>query len=222
MTALPWQGEGRLLEYGCGHGWYGQRMRLLGWQVTGMDLSPIAAAQVTRHFGFPVLVGTLPHAEVAPESFDVITMGAVLEHVHWPHRVLRAAAEALRPGGYLVVSVPNLASWGFGYFKEDWWGLQIPHHLLHFTPATLKRMLEMQGLEVRQLRIMGRHGWMRRSMATARRGVHRDRLLVKMGKLRPLCNWITNWTVWQNQGDCLLAIAYRPERAAGAGTRHAA
>src|SRR5437870_2372269 len=82
--------------------------RELGWQVTGMDFNGQVAAQVQQHFGFPVLTGSLPHRDVAAESFDVITMGAVLEHVHRPHEVIAAAVRALRPGGYLMVAVPNL------------------------------------------------------------------------------------------------------------------
>src|SRR5262249_5485083 len=119
MTALPYQGEGRLLDCGCGAGWFAWQMRELGWDVTGMDFSEHATAHA-RRFGIPTLTGTLPHRDVAPSSYDVITMGAVLEHIHHPHRLIAAAAEALRPGGYLVVSVPNLDSWGFRHFGEDW------------------------------------------------------------------------------------------------------
>src|SRR5262245_29093355 len=194
MTALPFQGEGRLLDYGCGSGWYAQQMRELGWRVTGMDFSAYAAEQVRRHFGIPTLTGTLPHPQVAPASFDVITLGAVLEHVPHPHRLMAAVAEALRPGGYVVVSVPNLASWGFRYFGADWWGLQLPHHLLHFTPATLRRLLEAHGLEVHVLKAVPRPGWMQRSFRAARRRAGARRLLVKFGRWRVVASLLARWT----------------------------
>jgi 2-polyprenyl-3-methyl-5-hydroxy-6-metoxy-1,4-benzoquinol methylase len=212
MTALPYCGRGRLLDYGCGSGWYAQQMRELGWRVTGMDFSAYAAEQVSRHFGIPTLAGTLPHPQVAPASFDVITMGAVLEHVHRPHRLIAAAAEALQPGGYLVVSVPNVASWGFHYFREDWWGLQLPHHLLHFTPQTLRRLLAAHRLEVRGVRAVGRPGWMQRSLAAARKRAG-GRLLVKLGRLRLLASLLARWTAWTGATDCIEAIAYRPAAA---------
>jgi 2-polyprenyl-3-methyl-5-hydroxy-6-metoxy-1,4-benzoquinol methylase len=208
LTALTYCGRGRLLDYGCGSGWYAQQMRELGWDVTAMDFSAYAAAQVSRHFGLPTLAGTLPHPHVRPGSFDVITMGAVLEHVHHPHRLIAAAAEALGPGGYLVVSVPNLASWGFRYFGTDWWGLQLPHHLLHFTPQTLRRLLAAHGLEVRTLRAVGRPGWMQRSLAAARRRPGHG-LLVKLGRLRLVASLLARWTTWTGATDCLEAIAYR-------------
>jgi 2-polyprenyl-3-methyl-5-hydroxy-6-metoxy-1,4-benzoquinol methylase len=212
MTALPFRGGGRLLEYGCGCGWYGHRMRQFGWDVTAMDFSADACA-AARRFGLKTVVGTLPHPEIAPESFDVVTMGAVLEHVHWPHRVIGAAAAALRPGGSLVVSVPNLASWGFRAFGPDWWGLQLPHHLLHFTPQTLARLLESHGLRVERLRLLRKPGWMRRSLSAAARRPHLPplrRWLLRAAKQRLVSGLLTRWTVRTGQGDCLQAIASRP------------
>jgi 2-polyprenyl-3-methyl-5-hydroxy-6-metoxy-1,4-benzoquinol methylase len=218
MTALPFQGEGRLLDFGCGSGWYAQQMRELGWRVTGMDFSAFAAERVSRHFGIPTLAGTLPHPQVAAASFDVITMGAVLEHVHHPHRLIAAAAASLRPGGYLVVSVPNLASWGFRRFRVDWWGLQLPHHLLHFTPQTLRRLLAGHGLEVRKLRGVPRPGWMQRSLTAAHRRRAREGRggpFARLGRLRLVASLLARWTGWTGAADCLEAIAYRRVTASG-------
>src|SRR5262249_11350364 len=74
MANIPFEGGGRLLDYGCGSGWYANRMRERGWQVTGMDMSPHAVAKAQRHFGLDVIHGTLPHPGVVAESFDIITM----------------------------------------------------------------------------------------------------------------------------------------------------
>jgi SAM-dependent methyltransferase len=215
MLALPFVGQGRLLDFGCGSGWYAHRMRERGWTVSGMDFSAHAARRVTEHFAIPVLVGSLPHPQVAPESFDVITMGCVLEHVHRPHTVVAAAAQALRPGGLLVVAVPNLASWGFRVFGRAWWPLELPRHLLHFTPRTLRRLVESHGLEVTELRMLGRGSWMRRSLAAAAPlpwPTFRQRLLVKLGRWRVIASLLTRGTVWTGQSDDILVIARRPER----------
>jgi 2-polyprenyl-3-methyl-5-hydroxy-6-metoxy-1,4-benzoquinol methylase len=212
MTALPYQGQGEMLDFGCGSGWYAHRMREQGWKVTGMDMSAHAARQTSERFQIPVLSGSLPHPAVSPESFDLITMGAVLEHVHQPHDVIEAAALALRPGGLLVISVPNLASFGFRYFGRDWWPLDLPRHLLHFSPVTLRRLLEAHGLVVCEERMVARPSWMRRSLALARRrrsGTPR-RLLAKLGRLRLIPSLLTQWTVWRNRADCILMSARRP------------
>jgi 2-polyprenyl-3-methyl-5-hydroxy-6-metoxy-1,4-benzoquinol methylase len=208
MTSLPYHGQGRLLDYGCGSGWYAHRMHELGWDVTAMDFSAHAAATVHRHFGLPTLVGALPHPDVRPGSFDVITMGAVLEHVHHPHRVIAAAAEALRPGGYLVVSVPNFASWGARRFREHWWCLGPPQHLLHFTPTTLQRLLADHRLEVRRVQVMVHAGWLRRTLSMARAGGDRS-LLVKLCRSRLATSLLSRWVDWRGEGDCILMVAHR-------------
>jgi SAM-dependent methyltransferase len=212
MTAIPFHGEGRLLDFGCGSGWYAHRMRRRGWRVTGMDFNPYAASQVEQQFGIPVLVGSLPHAEVAPESFDVITMGSVLEHVHYPRQVIEAATEALRPEGLLVVVVPNLDSWGFRYFGRHWFPLELPRHLLHFTPASLRRLVVNCGLEVLDLRMLGRTSWMRRSLvrATDRPEKTVGRWLLEwFARRRIIQSLLTRWSVWSKQADCILLIAQR-------------
>ena len=66
-------------------------------------------------------------------------MWSSLEHVHEPRLAVRAAREVLRPGGLLVVYVPNLGSWSFRTFGEHWFALDLPRHLTHFTPETLGR-----------------------------------------------------------------------------------
>src|SRR4051794_24235555 len=138
MTRLPWVGEGRLLDYGCGSGWYAARMKQLGWRVTAMDFNDSSLADVAARYRLPVIAGTLPHPKVKPGSFDAITMGCVLEHLPDPHQVMEAAAEALAPGGLLVIVVPCIGSLGFRAFGADWPGLDLPRHLLHFDPATLR------------------------------------------------------------------------------------
>jgi SAM-dependent methyltransferase len=212
LTCLAYQGQGRLLEYGCGAGWLGHRLRHLGWDVTGMDVNPYAAEQARRLFGLPVIVGTLPHSAVQPQSYDVIVMGAVLEHVHQPHDVIEAAAQALRPGGYLVASVPNFDSWGFRRFRGNWWGLQLPVHLLHFTPATLRRLLEAHRLEVRQESQPVRTSWMRRSMAAARHDKQPGHSWLRvLGWSRLATGLLARWAAASGHGDCLLMIAHRSE-----------
>jgi SAM-dependent methyltransferase len=209
FTAIPYVGAGKLLDVGCGSGWYAHRMRARGWDVTGLDFSPHAAARVRDHFHIPVHVGTLPHPDVKPESFDAITMGAMLEHVHDPHLVIATAAEALRPGGLLAICVPNLASWQVRHFGVDCWSLELPRHLLHFTPATLRQLVERHGLAVRELRIIGRKNWMHRSLAAAERRGDR-RWLTRLCRLPGVAGFVTRWTARTGQADCMTLLARKP------------
>src|SRR5207248_10740686 len=103
--------------------------------------------------GMRALQGTLPHPELLPGSFDVITMRQALEHVPDPRATLRIARELLDADGVLVIQVPNYASWQVGYFAEASMIVDLPRHLTHFTPDSLRAMLQREGfgsISVRQ------------------------------------------------------------------------
>jgi SAM-dependent methyltransferase len=154
----------------------------------------------------------LPHPAIEPESFDAINMGSVLEHVHHPHQVIESVVRALRPGGIFAVSVPNFASWSVRTFGAASFILDLPRHLLHFTPATLRRLLNAHGLEVSELRMVGRVAWMRQTLrASAAKGVGVRPFVLRMGTLRPVLGALTRWTVWTRQADQLFAIARKPK-----------
>jgi 2-polyprenyl-3-methyl-5-hydroxy-6-metoxy-1,4-benzoquinol methylase len=197
----------RMLDYGCGSGWFAQKLRMAGWIVSGMDLSEHAAAAAQKNFDVPVLVGTLPHPRVPSNSYDLMTMRAVLEHVHDPNKLLAAAWEAVVPGGHLLVTVPNLNGWGYRLFGPCWFGLALPWHTLHFTPATLARLLEANGWEVVRVATRGHQEWTANSVQLASRfkkwwaPLVRNRLLVS--------GW-NRLARWVGYGDDLIALARKP------------
>lgn len=211
LSAVPFVGQGRLLDYGCGTGAFAHRMRERGWNVVAMDFNHDLVKQVHARYGLDVVAGTLPHADVPDESFDVVTMGSVLEHVHEPHDLVSAIHRVLRPGGVLAISVPNLDSWQYRYFGRDWWSLELPRHLLHFTPATLRRLVEDHGFEVRDLQLPGRTGWMRRSINRARDSGRRQ-FLLSCAQLPLVPSLLTHYTVQTQQADCIQIMAFKPQR----------
>jgi 2-polyprenyl-3-methyl-5-hydroxy-6-metoxy-1,4-benzoquinol methylase len=148
LSWIPFRAPGRMLDFGCGAGDFMKRMRDHGWTVEGIDVSPEIARHVRESAGVPVHVGSLPHPEICPESFDTVVMWDSLEHVHHPRTVLRGARESLRSGGLLVIGVPNFASWSRPHFRENWYGLELPRHLTHFTPKSLSSMVEAEGFRV--------------------------------------------------------------------------
>src|SRR5262249_7099629 len=111
--ALPWHGQRRLLDFGCGGGSFLQRIDRLGSSVAGLDISPVAIKRLQSKLGLHALLGSLPHPELEAGSFDVVTMWHSLEHVHDPLGVLRAAHRLLAPGGRLLVAAPNIDSLPF-------------------------------------------------------------------------------------------------------------
>jgi SAM-dependent methyltransferase len=97
-----------------------------------------AAAEKARRFTDEVHVGDVLAAPFAPGRFDVVTALHVLEHVPDPVRLVRRMVEWLAPGGLLIIEVPNAAGLGARLFQGAWVGLELPRHLSHFSPETLR------------------------------------------------------------------------------------
>jgi SAM-dependent methyltransferase len=206
--ALPWHGHGRLLDFGCGGGSFLERMHRQGWDVTGVDISSPAVERIRSQLGLRALAGSLPHAELRPASFDVITMWHSLEHVHWPMDVVRHAHRLLAPGGKLLVAVPNIDSLPFRWFGSAWNGLDLPRHLTHFAPWTLQLMLERAGFHVGPIRMVRHSDWLRKSAKLASdrlRLWHWQRWLTA----KPLSRLATWYCYLAQQSDCLMVTALR-------------
>jgi SAM-dependent methyltransferase len=159
---LPVQGLGRLLDFGCGGGDFLRRMNDLGWNVTGLDMADAAVARV-RALGLTAHVGSLPSLLWGDECFEAITMWQSLEHTHQPLEVLRAAYRLLTIDGRLFVTVPNFDGFGARWFGGDWYGLDVPRHLTHFTPRTLRMMLVEAGFTQIEMKQQPHHSWIRHS-----------------------------------------------------------
>jgi SAM-dependent methyltransferase len=84
-------------------------------------------------------------AEYPDEHFDVVTSWHVLEHVLDPSRVLAEAYRILKPGGVLMLEVPNFDSLGRTVLRTYWFPLELPRHLYHYTPKTLGALLRKAG-----------------------------------------------------------------------------
>lgn len=205
--ALALQGEGRLLDFGCGGSLFLEQMRRCGWQVTGIDICAGAVQRLHEEYGLTTLAGTLPHPELQAHSFDVITMWHSLEHVHQPRQVLDAAHELLAPGGKLIVAVPNIDSLPFRWFGSDWYGLDLPRHLIHFAPNTLHDMLESCGFGVGSLRMVRHSSWLRWS---ARLASHPNKSMWKWLCRGKSSSRLLSWYNYlAGQSDCIMATAVK-------------
>jgi 2-polyprenyl-3-methyl-5-hydroxy-6-metoxy-1,4-benzoquinol methylase len=125
-------------------------MSSMDWDVEGVELDP-AMLKICRRRGLRVSPGTLEGQQYPDSSFDAITAKHVIEHVHEPVGFLRECERLLKPGGTLVILTPNLQSLGHRIFARAWLGLDVPRHLVLFTPAALRRAAEQAGLHVVRL-----------------------------------------------------------------------
>lgn len=150
--ALPWSGEGRLLDVGCGPGVNLQTFQEQGWDVHGIDVNESAVAMAREKVGDRVHHGTLDTAPFDEESFDVVSLNHSLEHMFSPLETLERVRRLLKPGGMVVIEVPNADSWEAQLFGSSWVPWDVPRHLYHFGKSTLTRALERSGFHVQKVR----------------------------------------------------------------------
>jgi SAM-dependent methyltransferase len=148
LTLLPPQGLA--LEIGAGTGWMLGALRERGWHAVGTERTVDAAAVARSVSGAPMFVGEIDAIRPAP-MLDLAIMFHVLEHLADPLAALRAIAARLRPGGALVLGLPNIASWQAGYAGRHWMHLDVPRHLCHFTPEAVELALKATGFRVAQI-----------------------------------------------------------------------
>jgi SAM-dependent methyltransferase len=150
ITAFS-QRPGRALDVGCGVGELMVALRQGGWTVQGVEPDATLARQAREQRGLDVFVGDLAAAAFPGEHFDLVVLWHVLEHLPEPLATLLEARRLLRPGGVVVVGVPNAASLQARALGRYWAGYDVPWHLSHFSPETLERLMGQAGLSVVRL-----------------------------------------------------------------------
>lgn len=146
LENLPDIPVGQLLEIGCASGSFLNSMSELGWKVEGIELSRAAGLRAIE-LGYSVFIGSVDEAILSDDNYDLIVGWMVLEHLHDPVLVLRLLWKWMKPGGWLVLSIPNTASFEFNIFKDAWYALHLPNHLFHFSPKTINNLLRLTGWE---------------------------------------------------------------------------
>ncbi len=136
VRRLKAQVGGKLLDVGCGSGAWLADMRERGWRVSGVDFDGEAVAAAEDR-GLDVRLGSLAAQQYPDESFDVVTLNQVLEHVPDPVETLVECRRILRPGGQFVLYTPNSRSLAHRLFVDDWRGLEPPRHLQIFGPNSM-------------------------------------------------------------------------------------
>lgn len=139
--------QGRLLDVGSGTGAFAKYMQDNGWKITGLE--PDAdARKVASDVNGLILDDISRFYDLTPHSFDAITLWHVMEHVHDLHRYVQQLRELLVSNGKLFVAVPNYTSRDAGVYQEHWAAYDVPRHLYHFSPQSMKVLMEKNGLKI--------------------------------------------------------------------------
>lgn len=139
---------GRILDVGCGRGFTLAALQEFGHEVYGIQISPEAAAYARDQLGL-TRIETRDLIDVGyPEDwFDAVTAYHVIEHLADPHAFLREIKRILRPGGQLILEVPNAAGWGARWTGRHWLGWDVPYHRFHFSMRTLDQATQSLGFQ---------------------------------------------------------------------------
>lgn len=141
-----WSKKGKLLDIGCGTGEFLAYNKQLGWSVRGVEVNPKARAQAEAQLKQPIDASL--EDITTDQSFQAISLWHVLEHLSDLKESCEQIVKLLAPGGTLFVAVPNCDSYDAQYYGEHWAGYDVPRHLYHFTPASMKQLWHSFGMQV--------------------------------------------------------------------------
>ena len=136
--------EGRLLDIGTGTGYFAHKMVQKGWKVEAVEKSPQARAFALKHFGLDVKADSQVEM-FAPKSFDVITLWHVMEHLEHLDATWERLHTQLSDQGTLIVAVPNHTSYDAHLYGKHWAAYDVPRHLWHFSPDTIRQFAHKHG-----------------------------------------------------------------------------
>ena len=134
----------RALELGCATGQYLMRLQDAGWLATGVEPGE-RPASIAQDAGLDVHCGTLESTELQSEQFELAAAWMVIEHVPDARETLGRLHSLLIPGGTLLFSIPNAGCWESWFFGKYWYVWELPRHLHHFTPSSIRKLLEECG-----------------------------------------------------------------------------
>jgi len=137
----------KVLDVGCGTGHFLEKAQANGWQITGIEPNANARVIANKKTNNSVFdTSELQHLQ--PNSFDVITLWHVLEHLPNLKEQIRQLKALLKPNGRLVVAVPNYKSYDASHYKSYWAAYDVPRHLWHFSPKGIQNVFSKFNMHV--------------------------------------------------------------------------
>jgi SAM-dependent methyltransferase len=152
LGGVPPAPPGHLLDVGCGSGAFLLALEDAGWRCSGVEIDA-GAVETAHKAGLErIRQGDFLEADYPDSSIDVVRFWHSLEHLRSPRAALVEARRILRPGGTLVVGVPNFGSLLSKAFRGRWFPLEVPRHLWHFDRTRLRALALQTGFEVQRIR----------------------------------------------------------------------
>jgi 2-polyprenyl-3-methyl-5-hydroxy-6-metoxy-1,4-benzoquinol methylase len=139
--------KGTILDYGCGTGAFLQEMQQAGWKITGLEPDNKARELAQKLNGSniftPDYISSIPD-----QQFDCISLWHVLEHVHRLHPTMKQLNRVMKPGAGIFIAVPNYTCNDAKAYGAAWAAWDVPRHLYHFSPESMKKLLAANGFKL--------------------------------------------------------------------------
>ena len=145
--------NGNILDIGCGTGAFLNTMQKGGWKITGLEPDETARVKAKTLYG----IDPQPSNNIfnlSNNSYDAITMWHVLEHVHELNEYVAQLKNMLTEKGKIFIAVPNYTSYDAQHYGQFWAAYDVPRHLYHFSPASMKKLVEEHGLTIKKIKPM--------------------------------------------------------------------
>jgi SAM-dependent methyltransferase len=145
-----YRSNGRLLDVGCGRGWFLREAAKRGWEVYGTEYSE-TAVRLCEADGIRMKLGKLDPSSFNGMKFDVVTSFEVIEHISDPVDEMTKIRSLLRDGGLFYCTTPNFNSVMRYYLGTRYNVIEYPEHLSYYTPATIHRLMKRCGFTKRRV-----------------------------------------------------------------------
>ncbi|MBC8488063.1 MAG: methyltransferase domain-containing protein [Bacteroidetes bacterium] len=145
--------EGNVLDIGCGSGEFLNELKKQNWNVTGIEPNESARKFAAENYGINALEEN-DFNNLEKNSFDVITLWHVLEHVFDIEERILQIKKIISKKGILVIALPNPDSLDAKIYGKYWAAYDLPRHLYHFNKATVERLFNKYGFSIIKLKPM--------------------------------------------------------------------
>lgn len=139
--------KGQLLDIGCATGIFLKAASSF-FDCTGLDVSEYATEFARKNLGINALCGNIFDINFKSQSFDIVTMWDVIEHVRDPNRYIEKVGQIMKHGGLLVLSTGNIESLMFRIQRQNWHLLIPPLHLYYFSKNSISSLLRRHGFKI--------------------------------------------------------------------------
>ncbi|TDR24568.1 class I SAM-dependent methyltransferase [Flavobacterium cheniae] len=142
--------KGRILDIGAGTGDFLLECKNQNWEILGIEPNDKAKGiAVGKGIKFGDTIEKLES-----NSFDVITMWHVLEHVPDVEHQVAELKRLLKPSGTIIIAVPNFKSYDANHYKEFWAAYDVPRHLWHFSKTAIEKLFDKQNMNLEDIKPM--------------------------------------------------------------------